>query len=192
MCCPEPRHATLEAMLRMVVHTEADLLAGVLHPAFLSSQVHQPPSSQPSRFESGQFLKIHQWTRFIEWPSLSFHRNQCRVSVRSGSADPYLWLMNPAPDPTPHPSAFFSDLKNFFSYFFSYNLPAGSVADPDPGSCAFLTPGSGIRNRFFPDPGSRIPDPRSRIPNPYIWEHIEKFLGEKFKNSLKIGPNFFL
>jgi hypothetical protein len=25
-----------------------------------------------------------------------------------------------------------------------------SVADPDPGSDAFLTPGSGIRNRFFP------------------------------------------
>jgi hypothetical protein len=32
-----------------------------------------------------------------------------------------------------------------------------SVADP--GSGAFLTPGSGIRNRFFPDPGSRILDP---------------------------------
>jgi hypothetical protein len=36
-----------------------------------------------------------------------------------------------------------------------------SVADPDPGSGAFLTldpdPGSGIG--FFPDPGSRIPDP---------------------------------
>jgi hypothetical protein len=32
-------------------------------------------------------------------------------------------------------------------------LPAGSsVADPDPGSGAFLTPGSGIRNGFFPDP----------------------------------------
>jgi hypothetical protein len=37
-----------------------------------------------------------------------------------------------------------------------------SVADPDPGSGigAFLTPGSGIRNRFIPDPGSRIPDPK--------------------------------
>jgi hypothetical protein len=32
-----------------------------------------------------------------------------------------------------------------------------SVADPDPGSGTFLPPGSGIRNRFFPDPGSRIP-----------------------------------
>jgi hypothetical protein len=30
-----------------------------------------------------------------------------------------------------------------------------SVADPEPGSDAFLTPGSGIRNRFFPDPGSQ-------------------------------------
>jgi hypothetical protein len=33
-----------------------------------------------------------------------------------------------------------------------------SVADPDPGSGAFLLPGSGIRIRFFPDPGSRIPN----------------------------------
>ncbi len=35
--------------------------------------------------------------------------------------------------------------------------PLNSVADP--GSGAFLTPGSGIRNRFFPDPGTRILDP---------------------------------
>jgi hypothetical protein len=32
-----------------------------------------------------------------------------------------------------------------------------SVEDSDPGSGAFLTPGSGIRNRSFPDPVSRIP-----------------------------------
>jgi hypothetical protein len=32
-----------------------------------------------------------------------------------------------------------------------------SVADPDPGSDAFLPQGSGIRNELFPDPGSRIP-----------------------------------
>ncbi len=60
-----------------------------------------------------------------------------------------------------------------------------SVADPDQGSGAFLTPRSGIRNRFFPDPGSRIP-------NPYFWELRDNFLGKKFYNSLKIGPNFFL
>ncbi len=36
-----------------------------------------------------------------------------------------------------------------------------SVVDPDPGSGigCFLTPVSGIRNRFFPDPRSRIPRP---------------------------------
>jgi hypothetical protein len=38
-------------------------------------------------------------------------------------------------------------------------LFAISVADPDPGSGAFLTPGSGIRNGFIPDLGSRIPSP---------------------------------
>ncbi len=64
--------------------------------------------------------------------------------------------------------------------------PGASVADPDPGSGAFLTPGSGIRNRFFPDPGSRIPDPGSQ-------DHIfDNFFGKKFYNSLKIDPNFFL
>jgi hypothetical protein len=49
-----------------------------------------------------------------------------------------------------------------------YFLAETSVADPDPGSGAFLTPGSGIRNRFFPDLGSRISDPGSQIPNPYF------------------------
>ncbi len=34
-------------------------------------------------------------------------------------------------------------------------FPTLSVADPDPGYGAFLTPGSRIRNRFFPDPGSQ-------------------------------------
>jgi hypothetical protein len=42
-----------------------------------------------------------------------------------------------------------------------------SVSDPDPGSGAFLTPGSGIRNRFFPDPGSRIPDPKTIFLRPF-------------------------
>jgi hypothetical protein len=61
----------------------------------------------------------------------------------------------------------------------------GNVADQ--GSGAFLTPGpgSGIRNKFFPDPGSWIP-------NPYFLELSDKFLGKKFYNSLKTGPNFVL
>jgi hypothetical protein len=64
-------------------------------------------------------------------------------------------------------------------------LHMGSVADPDPGSGAFLTSGSGIRNRFFPYLGSQIP-------NPYFRDLCEYFLGKKFYNSLKIGPNYFL
>jgi hypothetical protein len=62
-------------------------------------------------------------------------------------------------------------------------LLMSSVADPDPGSGAFLTPGpgSGIRNRFFS---------RSRIPTPYFLKLSEKFLGKRFYNSLKTGQFF--
>ncbi len=68
----------------------------------------------------------------------------------------------------------------------------------DPGS------GSGIWNRFFSgsrisdsgsrisDSGSRISDSGSRIPTPYFLELSDKFLGKKFYNSLKTGPNFFV
>jgi hypothetical protein len=51
-------------------------------------------------------------------------------------------------------------LRYLLNSFASYGC---SVADPDPGSGigCFLTPGSGIRNRFFPDPGSQIPDPKT-------------------------------
>jgi hypothetical protein len=52
-----------------------------------------------------------------------------------------------------------------------------SVADPDPGSGAFLT--------LDPDLGSRIP-------TPYFLELSDKFLGKKLHNHLKTGPNFFL
>jgi hypothetical protein len=66
--------------------------------------------------------------------------------------------------------------------YFDYQVQEpSSVADP--GSGAFLTPGSGIRNRFFPDPGSPT----------HIFESLLViFLSKKFYNSLKIGPNFFL
>ncbi len=44
---------------------------------------------------------------------------------------PHLWLMDP--DPTLDPTSFFSDFKDanklmFFSIFFSYNLPAGTLS----------------------------------------------------------------
>jgi hypothetical protein len=51
----------------------------------------------------------------------------------------------------------------------------GRVADPGPGSGAFL-----------------IPDLGSWIPTPYFLELSDKFLGKKFYNSLKTGPNIFL
>ncbi len=67
----------------------------------------------------------------------------------------------------------------------SLKAPRGgqSVTDPDPGSGAFLTPGpgSGIRNRFFPDPGSQT----------HIFELSDKFLGKKFYNFFKTGQIFF-
>jgi hypothetical protein len=62
-----------------------------------------------------------------------------------------------------------------------------AVADPDPGSGAFLTPGPGSGIGIF-----RIPDLGSRIPTPYFLELGDKFLGKKFYNSLKTGSKFFL
>jgi hypothetical protein len=55
------------------------------------------------------------------------------------------------------------EVKHRFSLNNKHNCTISSVADPDPGSGAFwpLDPGSGIRKRFFPDPGSRIPDPKT-------------------------------
>ncbi len=64
-----------------------------------------------------------------------------------------------------------------------FSEATASVADPDPGSGAFLTPRSGIRDGFFSG---------SRIPRPYFEELFDIFFGKKFYNSLKIGPNFFL
>ncbi len=55
---------------------------------------------------------------------------------------------------------------------------AGSVlvtSVADPGSDALLTPGSGIRNRFFPDPGSQT----------HVFESLVKI--ESFEN----WPKFF-
>ncbi len=62
---------------------------------------------------------------------------QCWVSVtfwcRSGSADPYLRLMDLALDPTPDPTPFSSDFedakKHFFSHIFlQLTVPAGTLS----------------------------------------------------------------
>ncbi len=65
-----------------------------------------------------------------------------------------------------------------------------SVADPDPGSGAFLNPGpgSGILNRFFPDPGSQTHIFESLVTNFWVKSSIifekwpKKFL-HHFKNK---------
>ncbi len=105
--------------------------------------------------------------------------------------------LRPRPPPPPPSSCFsFSSTSTFTASPFTawgegrgvlqtYCRKRISVADPDPGSGAFLTPGSRIG--FFPDP-----DLGSRIPNPYFWELSDNFLGKKFYDSLKIGPSFFL
>ncbi len=78
----------------------------------------------------------------------------------------------PAPSQTPHIGL--ASLYKFYLSFYGQKQQSStlkdefinSVVDPDPGFGAFLTPGSGIRNRFFPDLGSRIPDLGFRIPGP--------------------------
>ena len=83
------------------------------------------------------------------------------------------------PASPPFPPGFNVRVRVTTTFFFHFC----SVADSDPGSVAFLTPGSGIG--FF-----RIPDLGSQ-------DHIcksffDNFFGKKFYNSLKIGQNFFL
>jgi len=61
-------------------------------------------------------------------------------------------------------------------------IDLSNVAYPDPGSVVFLTPGPGIRNRFFPDPGFQT----------HIFESLVTIFGVKSSSSLKIGPHVFL
>jgi hypothetical protein len=61
-----------------------------------------------------------------------------------------------------------------------------SVADPDPGSGAFWTPGpgSGIRNGFIPDPGSQTHIFLSLMTN--FWEKSSIILAQIFFFSISI------
>jgi hypothetical protein len=79
-------------------------------------------------------------------------------------------------------------------HLFSTGRSRGSVVDPDwiQIQAVFRIL---IRDPvpFLPlDPGSGIDFFRIRIPKPYFGELNDNFLHEKFYNSLKIGPNFFL
>jgi hypothetical protein len=80
--------------------------------------------------------------------------------------------------------------------FFSTN----SVADPGPGSGAFLTPGSGIRDGKKSDPGWKkvgsgmnIPDPQHCLQIKNFMEHIlriailEEFFVEQCRENLAVS-----
>jgi hypothetical protein len=67
----------------------------------------------------------------------------------------------------------------------------GSVADPDPGSGAFLTldPGSGIQNRFFLDPGSWIFSISTIILFTFLWN---LWLQKRYDNKFFFSPLSFV
>ena len=67
----------------------------------------------------------------------------------------------PGPESPPNRPGISDTASPPAQYRYGNKIYVRSVTDLDPGSGAFLTPGSGIRNRFF-----RIPDLGSRIPNP--------------------------
>jgi hypothetical protein len=63
-------------------------------------------------------------------------------------------------------------------------MVGSSVADPDPGSGAFLTPGSGIRNRFFPDPGSQTHIFESLVTIFWVKKLAHILFRQHFKNKI--------
>jgi hypothetical protein len=69
-------------------------------------------------------------------------------------------------------------IANYLSQKLPETLPLPSVADPDPGSGAFLAPGSGIRDgkKIGSESGMNIPEHTS--------ESYKQFFGLKYLNSL--------
>ncbi len=95
----------------------------------------------------------------------------CAANAHSYSYAELHWITNPDPDSDPDPALVVSGFrkkksegKNWFFLLITYYYTVGSVADPDPGSGAFLTPEPGSGKDFFS--GSRISDPGSQ---PYIF-----------------------
>ncbi len=76
----------------------------------------------------------------------------------------HVFFMNqcpPGPPSIPLEPNFFENSRRYSRINVYHRCqPVLRIRIRDPGSGAFLTPGSEIRNRFFPDPGSRIPDPK--------------------------------
>jgi hypothetical protein len=107
------------------------------------------------------FLKKLVYAKFYRylylWCLDPFLRSDTTCKLSAKLIDPYLWelvcnsyVFNLVPDV---PRSFFfcqnSEVRNTFCPLYSKRkntTVAASVADPDPGSGAFLTPGSGIRD----------------------------------------------
>ncbi len=124
-----------------------------------------------------------------EWHSAS-DPGQIRIL---GSAH---WIMDPDPAPDLDPALFVTvfqetNKNEFFSYvFLAYYL---RVADPDPGSGAFLTPWDGIRDGKNPDSGwiSCIIFPRAE--KHLFWLKIFKFFdADPGRDLLDPGFGIFL
>ncbi len=91
----------------------------------------------------------------------------------SGSADPYLWLMDP--DPTPDPAPFFSDFKDerklIFSTFFplthsqAHSLSSVLKTKCLPKFCANIL----LCKHYFSPLNTFLRKGRIRIPEPYLW-----------------------
>ncbi len=93
----------------------------------------------------------------INIPPKSNKQKNLSISQRYGSADQ---------DPHPDPYKNFMDPWHWLqSTILSKQIGFILYANPDPVS---FWPGSGIRNSFLPDPGSRNP-------NPYFWDAVTIF-----------------
>jgi hypothetical protein len=68
-----------------------------------------------------------------------------------------------------------------FTIFIVILLVKTSIADPDLGSGAFFTPGSGIRDGYESGSGSEI---RDEQPGSYFRELRNNFWGQNYLNSL--------
>ncbi len=65
---------------------------------------------------------------------------------------------------------------------------SGSVADPDPGLGAFLTPGSGMGESQHPDPGSVIRNEQAGSYFLKLRNHFFAFLGVKILKFFDEDP----
>jgi hypothetical protein len=103
-------------------------------------------SSNIKKFTADFVAKLHTWRRLKYLPPHKKNLTKPSLSKREKKNPEQMWRK----------SRTYFHKKKFLavpqSQTVLFSIEWGSVADP--GSSAFLTPGSGVRNEFFPDPGS--------------------------------------